>query len=79
MSNITTPATSTTTSPASYSETELCAMWHKSPKALYNRRKLGKMPAHYRNGIEVRYLATDVNAYVFIDHRLTENLRNHQI
>jgi hypothetical protein len=73
-SNTTTPATTNTT-PASYSETELCALWGKSPKTLYDRRKLNNMPAHYRNGIEVRYLAADVEAYVFIDHRLSANLR----
>ena len=65
MSNITTPATSTTTSPASYSEIELCALWGLGAKAIYNRRMLGNMPAHFLKGKQIRYLVSDVEAYTY--------------
>ena len=64
MSNFTTPATTTTT-PASYSEIELCALWGMGAKAIYNRRMLGNMPAHFLKGKQVRYLAADIDAYTY--------------
>jgi hypothetical protein len=51
------------TTQASFSETELCGHWGKCPKALYNRRKAGKMPPHFLRGHQIRYLVSDIEAY----------------
>lgn len=64
-SSTTSTATTPTTSPLSYSEIELCALWGMGAKAIYNRRMLGNMPAHFLKGKQVRYLVSDVEAYTY--------------
>jgi len=48
---------------ASFSEIELCAHWGICPKTAHNRRKIGKMPTHFKQGHQVRYLVSDIEAY----------------
>ena len=47
----------------SFSDIELCAHWTICPKALYNKRKAGKMPPHFLRGQQIRYLVSDIEAY----------------
>ena len=47
---------------ASFSETELCAHWRICPRTAAYRRKAGKMPPHFRNGKQIRYLLADIEA-----------------
>jgi hypothetical protein len=51
------------TTPKSLSETNLCSRWDKCPRSLLNWRKAGKMPAHYMQGRQVRYLLADIEAF----------------
>jgi hypothetical protein len=48
---------------ASFSEIELCAHWSICPKTAHNRRKIGNMPVHFKQGHQVRYLVSDIEAY----------------
>ena len=48
---------------ASFSEIELCAHWRICPKTAHNRRKIGKMPPHFKQGHQVRYLVSDIEAF----------------
>ena len=52
-----------TTKQASFSEIELCAHWGICPKAAYNRRKIGTMPQHYKQGHQVRYLLSEIESW----------------
>jgi hypothetical protein len=47
----------------SYSELELCVHWNRCLKAIYNRRKNGKMPPYFIHGKQIRYLKSDVKAF----------------
>lgn len=55
--------TTAVTTPKSLSETNLCSRWDKCPRSLLNWRKAGKMPVHYMQGQQVRYLLTDIEAF----------------
>ncbi len=48
---------------ASFSETELCAHWSICPRTANNRRNAGKMPSHFMQGKQIRYLVSDIEAY----------------
>jgi predicted DNA-binding transcriptional regulator AlpA len=56
-------ANQTTSTQASFSEIELCAHWSICPKTAHNRRNAGKFPPHFKQGQQVRYLLSDIEAF----------------
>ena len=48
----------------SLSETELCAQWSVCPRTLFNWRKKGNMPPHFKSGQQIRYLVSDIEDFI---------------
>ena len=44
----------------SLSELELCVRWGRSLASLSNWRRAGRMPQHFKRGVQVRYRMSDI-------------------